>query len=130
MGTLFHSTANYGSDCKINFGSASIFRPLMWFDKIDYRDPLQLTDGVYALLGRYYFSNNANLWLWTLYGNDEPMGWEKTPAVWQIPEFGGRIQQPVPRGEAALSYHHREADFKAWYDTIPYSGTTFFLRTN
>jgi len=111
---------------KINFGSASIFRPLMWFDKIDYRDPLQLTDGVYALLGRYYFRNNANVWLWALYGNDEPMGWEKTPAKWQIPEFGGRIQQPVPRGEAALSYHHREADFSAWYDTIPYNGTTHF----
>ena len=29
---------------KINFGSASILRPLMWFDQIDPRDPLQLTD--------------------------------------------------------------------------------------
>ena len=111
---------------KINFGSASIFRPLMWFDKIDYRDPLQLTDGVYGLLGRYYFQNNTNIWLWTLYGNDEPMGWETVPAKWQIPEFGGRIQQPVSRGEVALSYHHREADFSAWYDTIPYEGETHF----
>jgi len=39
---------------KINFGSATLLRPLMWFDKIDPRDPLQLTDGVYALLARYY----------------------------------------------------------------------------
>jgi hypothetical protein len=38
---------------KINFGSASMLRPLMWFDHIDPRDPLQLTDGVYGLLGRY-----------------------------------------------------------------------------
>ena len=47
---------------KINFGSAQMFRPLMWFDRIDPRDPLQLTDGVYGLLARYYFLNNANIW--------------------------------------------------------------------
>ena len=29
---------------KINFGSASVFRPLMWFDRVDARDPLQITD--------------------------------------------------------------------------------------
>ena len=34
---------------KINFGSAALLRPLMWFDRIDPRDPLQLTDGVYGL---------------------------------------------------------------------------------
>ena len=33
---------------KINFGSATLFRPLMWFDSLDPRDPLQITDGVYA----------------------------------------------------------------------------------
>jgi hypothetical protein len=48
---------------KINFGSASMLRPLMWFDQMDPRDPLQLTDGVWGLLGRYYFLNNANIWL-------------------------------------------------------------------
>src|SRR5512133_1230769 len=61
---------------KINFGSASMLRPLMWFDKLDPRDPLQLTDGVWGLLARYYFLNNANLWLWGLYGNDKPKAWE------------------------------------------------------
>ena len=44
---------------KINFGSATLLRPLMWFDSLDPRDPLQLTDGVYGLLLRYYFQNNA-----------------------------------------------------------------------
>jgi hypothetical protein len=39
---------------KINFGSANILRPLMWFDQMDPRDPLQLTDGVWGILGRYY----------------------------------------------------------------------------
>ena len=46
---------------KISFGSATLLRPLMWFDGIDPRDPLKLTDGVYGLLGRYYFLNNANI---------------------------------------------------------------------
>jgi len=54
---------------KISFGSATLLRPLMWFDQLDPRDPLQLTDGVWGMLGRYYFPNNANLWLWGLEGN-------------------------------------------------------------
>lgn len=48
---------------KISFGSATFLRPLMWFDTLDPRDPLQLTDGVYGLLGRYTFLNNANVWI-------------------------------------------------------------------
>jgi len=104
---------------KINFGSATMLRPLMWFDKMDIRDPLQLTDGVYGALGRYYFQNNTNIWLWLLYGNDEPMGWDPVPSVKKIPEFGGRVQQPVPAGEIALSYHHRTADFSQWLDSVP-----------
>jgi hypothetical protein len=95
---------------KINFGSASILRPLMWFDKLDPRDPLQLTDGVWGLLGRYYFLNNANIWLWGLIGNEKPKTWETGSTKKWFPEFGGRIQTPVPSGEAALSYHFRVAD--------------------
>lgn len=92
---------------KLNFGSASMLRPLMWFDRIDPRDPLQLTEGVWGLLGRYYFLNNANLWLWTLYGNDRPSIWESVPTREKTPEFGGRVQVPVPMGEAAITYNHR-----------------------
>jgi hypothetical protein len=96
---------------KINFGSANIFRPLMWFDKMDFRDPLQLTDGVYSLLGRYYFNNNINIWLWSLYGNKKVKGWEIAPSFKDIPEYGGRFQIPAGKGELAASYHHRKADF-------------------
>lgn len=46
---------------KLNFGSASLMRPLMWFDEVDPRDPLKLTDGVWGILGRYYFLNNTNI---------------------------------------------------------------------
>jgi hypothetical protein len=110
---------------KINFGSASLLRPLMWFDRIDPRDPLQLTDGVWGVLGRYYWLNNANLWLWVLYGNENLKGWESIPSRKDIPEFGGRIQLPLPKGETALSYHHRIAesstlpDSAMQYDKIP-----------
>jgi hypothetical protein len=95
---------------KINFGSASLLRPLMWFDKIDPRDPLKLTDGVWGVLGRYYFMNNANIWLWGLAGNKNPKGWEIFSTSKNIPEFGGRLQLPVPHGETGFSYHHRVAD--------------------
>lgn len=95
---------------KINFGSSTTIRPLMWFDKIDPRDPLQLTDGVWGILGRYYFLNNANIWLWALYGNKDPKTWEIGNTSQSQPEFGGRIQLPVPLGEIALTYHHRLSD--------------------
>ncbi|MGB9006755.1 MAG: hypothetical protein WCB96_13610 [Candidatus Aminicenantales bacterium] len=95
---------------KINFGSASLFRPLMWFDRLDPRDPLQITDGVSGLLLRYYFLNNVNFWLWGLYGNDEPKGWESAATATRRPEFGGRVQWPLFKGEMAVTVHHRQAD--------------------
>jgi hypothetical protein len=95
---------------KINFGSAQMFRPLMWFDQIDPRDPLQLTDGVWGILFRYYFQNNTNLWLWGLYGNTNVKGFEITPVNKRYPEGGGRLQIPIPHGETGLSYHFRTTD--------------------
>lgn len=95
---------------KINFGSAQMFRPLMWFDRIDPRDPLQLTDGVYGLLARYYFLNNANIWLWGLYGEEKIKGWELIPSLKNSIEYGGRVQLPFFTGEIAATYHHRTAD--------------------
>ncbi len=95
---------------KINFGSAQMFRPLMWFDYMDPRDPLQLTDGVYGLLARYYFLNNANIWMWALHGNDKVKGWELIPSKKNSIEYGGRVQLPLYTGEIAATYHHRTAD--------------------
>jgi hypothetical protein len=94
---------------KINFGSATLLRPLMWFDRIDPRDPLQLTDGVYALLARYFFGRGGNVWAWGLLGNDSTKGWEWIPTEAWKPELGGRVQVQVPRGELAATYHYRQA---------------------
>lgn len=95
---------------KLNFGPAMLLRPLMWFDSIDPRDPLQVTDGVYGLLFKYYFVNNANIWLWGLYGNDKLKGWEFIPSDKKSPEVGGRVQIPVSTGEMAVTYHRRQVD--------------------
>ncbi|MEP3387189.1 MAG: hypothetical protein ABJO02_03320 [Reichenbachiella sp.] len=94
---------------KIDFGVATVLRPLQWFNQVDPRDPLGITNGVYAALGRYYFLNNANIWLWVLYGNDDLKGFELMETSSRVPEFGGRIQLPIPRGEIGMSYHHRNA---------------------
>jgi hypothetical protein len=104
---------------KINFGSATLFRPLQWFDHIDPRDPLQITEGVYGLLMRYYFQNNANIWLWGLYGNDETKGQEIALTKEGNIEFGGRMQVPLFTGEAGLTYHHRQADFSYLSQPFP-----------
>jgi len=92
---------------EINFGSATILRPLQWFDQIDPADPLRFTGGVYGLLVRYYFKNNSNLWLWCLSYNDEIRGYDPGITSNNTSEFGGRIQWPIYNGEIALTYHHR-----------------------
>jgi hypothetical protein len=95
---------------KINFGSAMLLRALMWFDSIDPRDPLQLTDGVWGLSARYFFLNNTNVWFWALFGNDQNRGWDVFASDKNTPEFGGRLQVPLLTGEIALTYHYRRID--------------------
>ncbi|MFH0760142.1 MAG: hypothetical protein V2A67_01410 [Bacteroidota bacterium] len=104
---------------KINFGSAVMLRPLMWFDQMDPRDPLQLTDGVYALLGRYFFQNNANIWLWGIWPGKNPKGWEMMASDRYRPEFGGRVQVPAGPGEIALSTHYRFIGTDQTNGTLP-----------
>lgn len=94
---------------KVSFGSATIFRPMMWFDSLDPRDPLQLTEGVYALLLRYYTQGNANFWTWAMYGNKDRRGFDLAPPDRDTPEFGGRVQVPLFKGEIAATYHHRKS---------------------
>lgn len=103
---------------KINFGSANMIRPLMWFDQLDPKDPLRLTKGVYGILGRYYFLNNANIWLWGLYGNNERKGLEMFPSKKNSFEFGGRVQVPIGIGEFAATYHHREANIEIAFPVV------------
>ncbi|MGB1204227.1 MAG: hypothetical protein ACPG5B_01205 [Chitinophagales bacterium] len=109
---------------KIDFGAATLLRPIQWFNQIDPRDPLQLTNGVYGVLGRYYFLNNANIWFWALYGNEKTRGFDAIETNKKIPEMGGRVQIPMERGEIATSYHYRTANsenslFVSQFEKIP-----------
>ncbi|NDP19760.1 MAG: hypothetical protein GZ091_01575 [Paludibacter sp.] len=104
---------------KINFGTAKMFRPLMWFDGMDVRDPLQLTDGVYGVLGKYFFENNANLWAWGLLGNKNPKGYEMYGSSQWKPELGGRFQMPLGAGEIALSSNFRKINVPNLVSNIP-----------
>jgi hypothetical protein len=99
---------------KISFGSATIFRPLMWFDKVDPRDPLQLTEGVWGLLGRFYLPNNIAAWGWVLSAEEGTKGWELIPSLDGTAEAGGRVQTPLGPGEIAATYHHRRFDVAAF----------------
>lgn len=95
---------------KLNFGPALLLRSLMWFDRLDPRDPLQLTEGVYAASFRYVALNNTSVWLWGLFENDETKGYETFPTADERPEFGGRLQYPIPAGEMAVTVHTRKVN--------------------
>jgi hypothetical protein len=104
---------------KINFGPAKLLRSLMWFDRLDPRDPLQMTDGVYAVLCRYNFLNNANIWAWSLWGNNSLKGLERFASDPNAGELGGRWQFPVTRGEVAVSFNRRYVDRSDWNNRMP-----------
>jgi hypothetical protein len=95
---------------KINFGQATLLRPLRWFDRVDPTDPLQSTEGVYALRFRYDALNSANFWIWTLYGNDDIKGYERLPTEPDTIETGGRFQYPIFHGDLAVTAHTRKVD--------------------
>jgi hypothetical protein len=97
---------------KMDFGPAMLLRPLMWFDSIDPRDPLQLTNGVNSALLRYVFLNNANIWLWGVLSDGKTKGLEIFSSVENSIEYGGRIEYPTPAGEIAATFHHRRVNAK------------------
>jgi hypothetical protein len=94
---------------QLNFGTATIHRSLKWFDNIDPRDSNNQTEGVYALLGKKYFLNNANLWFWLL-KPDAPVLNKFFDYVSRKVEFGGRVQYPFQYCEAGFSAHHGKSD--------------------
>lgn len=95
---------------QINFGPAFMLRSLRWFDQLDANDPLARTAAVTALRYRYFFDNNANLWLWTLAGNAQPKGTEAIATSENTLEGGGRYQWPLLGGEVAITAHLRQTD--------------------
>jgi hypothetical protein len=103
---------------KINFGSALLLRPLRWFDSVDPRDPLQITEGVYGVLVREYLPRNFTVWGWGLYGNEHLKGLELSPTRERTPEYGGRFQAPLSKGEIAFTTHYRRADLSKGFTSV------------
>jgi hypothetical protein len=103
---------------KVNFGSALLLRPLRWFDSVDPRDPLQITEGVYGLLVREYLPHDFTVWAWGLYGNDHLKGLELSPTRERTPEYGGRFQAPLSKGEIAFTTHFRRADLSKGFTSV------------
>ncbi len=95
---------------KINFGPAKLLRALMWFDRLDPRDPLQITDGVTGLRLRYDFKNLSSIWAWGLMGSGETKGLEFAPTEDSTMEYGGRIQHPLGPGEIGITTHRRSVN--------------------
>jgi hypothetical protein len=44
-----------------------------------------------------------------MYGNNSRRGWDLAPPDRKTPEFGGRIQVPLFKGELGAAYHHRKS---------------------
>ncbi|MCF7801828.1 MAG: hypothetical protein K9N34_07390 [Candidatus Marinimicrobia bacterium] len=93
---------------ELNFGPGRILRSLRWFDARDPLDPLSLTQGVWALTGRYYWLDNKNLWLWTIFNpRDLVMGIDLYPAEKRTFQQGGRFQIPQGSGNLAVTIHEK-----------------------
>ncbi|MFA6619045.1 MAG: hypothetical protein WCT23_08265 [Candidatus Neomarinimicrobiota bacterium] len=109
---------------KITFGKAQLLRSLSWFDSIDPRDPLGLTQGVFAERFRYYIPNsNANIWLWAIQEKFISRSFH-LPFVsgnnGLIRQYGGRFELPVFQGEMGLSYNYKavRSDFAITHESL------------
>lgn len=84
---------------QINFGQATILRPLMWFDRMNPLDPLGLTEGVWSALGQLYFRNDAGLWLWINLPSKKLRVWDIFSSNMHFPEAGGAFSGRCPKAK-------------------------------
>jgi hypothetical protein len=94
---------------QLNFGTGRYARVLNWFDNINYFDPQKMTIGVWGARMQIFYRNNANLWLWGLYGNEniQELSWNIQK---EKPEWGGRLQIPLLNGEMGFTGNYREIE--------------------
>jgi len=90
---------------KINFGPARMLRVLQWFDELDPRDPLALSPGVWAIMGRYYHEAGGNIRIWSMPdapdANRDYWG-DMDKRIW---DMGARLELPIPAGTFGLTAH-------------------------
>ncbi|NOZ73969.1 MAG: hypothetical protein GXO90_01125 [FCB group bacterium] len=90
---------------QLNFGPGRYLRSLQWFDTLDPRDPLQLSNGVWGLRIKKYFQNSA-LQFWALDNTPVHRGFEWISGADQAPEWGGRYLLSS-HGDWGLTFHSR-----------------------
>ena len=112
---------------KINFGPARMLRVLQWFDQLDPRDPLALSRGVWAAMGRYYFESGANVRLWTMADAPDPGRDTYTPNNDMPIDIGGRLEYPIPAGTLGITLHSMGV---AGSDVIQEERAAFDLRVD
>ncbi len=112
-GEFYRCTLRYDSPAtqfrlglqKINFGPAKMLRVLQWFDQVDPRDPLALSPGVWAAMGRQYFDNGINLRLWAITDASDGRRDFYTRSADTPLDVGGRLEYPLNVGTLGLTLH-------------------------
>ena len=95
---------------KINFGSATLFRPMMWFDS--HRPPRPAPAHRRRLRpppALLHHAATPTSGPGRCTATTTPRGCDLAPPDKKTPEFGGRAQVPLFKGEIAATYHHRKA---------------------
>jgi hypothetical protein len=77
---------------KISFGTASLLRPLNWFDTIDFTSTTAQTDGIKAMRAQFFPSESTIFWIWCV--DDEKVS------------CGSRLEFLNNLGSFGLSYHN------------------------
>ena len=78
---------------KISFGQSFIFRPLSWFDDINYTNITGNTKGVNAVRLIFNPNNNYGIWGWIIDSGQK------------VPSYGFRLELSDNSGEWGFSYH-------------------------
>lgn len=101
----------------IRMGTARIFRPLMWFDRLQPEALLNETPGVTALTLAHFFPN-PELRLWLMPAAGKLKGAETLPSQPDSWETGGRMGFSSSWGDTGLSYHRRQIDPHTLSDAV------------
>ena len=104
ISSKYRSWARYSNDNldvriglqKIAFGTAFLFRPLAWFDSLDFTSTTGQTDGVEALRFIYSPSNALAMWLWVV---DNDVSGQSYGGRMEISSIG------LLEGDWGFSYH-------------------------
>ncbi|MFQ6613493.1 MAG: hypothetical protein ACE5D1_01495 [Fidelibacterota bacterium] len=96
---------------QLNFGPGRYLRALQWFDTLDPRDPLQLSNGVRGVRLKKYAANST-LQLWALENTSALRGFEWLPGAEESPEWGGRYLLSA-HGDWGATVHNRKIRVEA-----------------